>query len=208
MNDDSDKARRKVMQARAIAGSKEARSFYADWAASYDHDVYATLKVVGSHRIADLLQTHVPDVKSIEVLDAGCGTGAVAERLKFRGFELIDGIDLSPEMLQVARDKQLYRSLQEANLNEQFTLPHSPYPAIVSAGTFTTGHVGAKGFQNLFSHLRQGGLMACAIAIPVWERDQLAALVSTLPVNVLANRVDATIPGGKPDTHFLVLRKS
>lgn len=208
MNDDSDKARLKLMRARAISGSTDARSVYADWANTYDHDVFATLKISGSDRIADLLHDHVSDVKSAEVLDAGCGTGAVAGRLKSHGFDLIDGVDLSPEMLQVAKSKNLYRNLVEANLNEPFILSHSPYSAIVSAGTFTTGHVGAEGFHNLFSHLQRGGLMACVIAIPVWERDQFAALTSNLPVDVLANRVEATIPDGELDAHLLVLRKN
>ena len=208
MNDDRNKARLKVMRARAITGSEEARSVYADWADTYDHDVFATLKVTGSDKIADLLHHHVADAESTCVLDAGCGTGAVADSLQSLGFKLIDGIDLSPEMLQVARAKKLYRNLLEANLNEQFILPESPYSAIISAGTFTTGHVGAKGFRNLFSHLQPGGLMACVVAIPVWDDDQFASLVSELPVDVLSNRVDATIPNGEPDAHLLVLRKN
>jgi len=207
MNDDSDKALLKVMRARAITGTQDARCVYADWADTYDRDVFGTLKISGADRIADLLHDHVSDIKSAEVLDAGCGTGAVASSLKSHGFELIDGVDLSPEMLKVAKAKNLYRNLVEANLNDPLVLPHSPYSAIVSAGTFTTGHVGAEGFENLFSHLRRGGLMACIIAIPVWERDQFAALVGNLAVDVLANRVEATIPDGEPDAHLLVLRK-
>lgn len=207
MNDDSDKARQKVMRARAITGSKEARSVYADWAETYDHDVFATLKVSGSDKIAGLLHHYVADTSSACVLDAGCGTGAVANSLKALGFDLIDGVDLSPEMLQVAKAKKLYRNLVEANLNERFVLPGSPYSAIISAGAFTTGHVGAKGFRNLFRNLQPGGLMACAIAIPVWDGDQFASLVSELPVDVLTNRVEATIPDGEPDAHMLVLRK-
>jgi predicted TPR repeat methyltransferase len=208
MNEDSKKALRKVMRARAITGSEEARSVYADWADTYDDDVFATLKITGSDKIADLLYRHVADVNSANVLDAGCGTGAVADSLKPLGFTLIDGVDLSPEMLEVARSKKLYRNLVEGNLNEKFSLPHSPYSAIISAGTFTTGHVGAEGFRNLFSHLQRGGLMACVIAMPVWERDQFAALTARLPVDVLVNRVEATIPDGEPDAHLLVLRKN
>ena len=55
--------------------------------------------------------------------------------------------------------------------------------------------------------LQPSGLMACAIAIPVWEGDQFASLVSELPVDVLTNRVEATLPDGEPDAHMLVLRK-
>lgn len=208
MNGDNEKARRNLQRARAITGTEDARSVYAQWATSYDHDVFSTLRVTGTDAIADLLHEHTADVHSTRVLDAGCGTGAVAARLKAHGFDLIDGIDLSPEMLKLAKAKQLYRTLIEADLNQPLDLPHSPYSAIVSAGTFTTGHVGAGGFHNLFDHLQRHGLMACVIANPIWQRDRFGALIDSLPVDVLTNRIEATIPDGEPDAHMLVLRKS
>lgn len=208
MNDDSEKARRILQRARAITGSDDAISVYAEWATSYDRDVFSTLKVTGTNTIADLLCEHTRDIHSTRVLDAGCGTGAVAARLKVHGFDLIDGVDLSPDMLKIAKAKKLYRLLIEANLNRPLDLPHSPYTAIVSAGTFTTGHVGAAGFHNLFAHLQKNGLMACVIANPVWQRDQFDRLLGNLPVDVLTNQVEATIPDGEPDAHMLVLRRN
>jgi len=205
MNGDSRKARRNLQRARAITGSDDARSVYAQWATSYDRDVFSTLQVTGTNTIADLLCEHTADIDTARILDAGCGTGAVAARLKAHGFGLIDGVDLSPEMLKIAEAKQLYRTLIEADLNQPLDLPHSPYTAIVSAGTFTTGHVGAEGFHNLFAHLEGDGLMACVIANPVWQRDQFDALIDNMPVDVVTNRIEATIPDGEPDAHMLVL---
>ncbi|MEO9874779.1 MAG: class I SAM-dependent methyltransferase [Anderseniella sp.] len=208
MNGDNSKARRNLQRARAITGSDDARSVYAQWAAGYDRDVFSTLGVTGTGTIADLLCEHTADIDTARILDAGCGTGAVAARLKDHGFGLIDGVDLSPEMLKIAEAKQLYRTLIEADLNQPLELPRSPYTAIVSAGTFTTGHVGADGFHNLFAHLQDDGLMACVIAIPVWQRDRFDALIDNLPVDVVTNRIEATIPDGEPDAHMLVLRRN
>ncbi|MEM9472501.1 MAG: class I SAM-dependent methyltransferase [Pseudomonadota bacterium] len=208
MNGNSDNARRNLQRARAISGSDEARSVYAEWAASYDRDVFSTLKVTGTDTIADLLHEHSADPDNSRVLDAGCGTGAVAARLKMHGFTCIDGVDLSPDMLEIAQSKGLYRHLTEADLNQPFGLPDSPYTAIVSAGTFTSGHVGANGFHNLFAHLKNGGLMACVIANPVWQDDRFDALIDELPADVLVNRIEATIPDGEPDAHMLVLRRN
>lgn len=208
MNGDSEKARRNLLRARAITGSADARSVYAQWATTYDRDVYATLRVTGTDMIADLLCAHATDIHNARVLDAGCGTGAVAARLKTCGFELIDGVDLSPEMLKIAKANQLYQTLIEANLNRPLNLPHSPYTVIVSAGTFTTGHVGAEGFHNLFAHLQKDGLMACVIANSVWQRDQFDRFLVDLPADVLASQVQATIPDGEPDAHMLVLRRN
>ncbi len=207
MNGDSENARRNLQRARSISGSEEARSVYAEWAVSYDRDVFSTLKVTGTDTIADLLHKYTPNTENARVLDAGCGTGAVAVRLKARGFACIDGVDLSPDMLKIARAKGLYRHLTEADLNQPFDLPDSPYTAIVSAGTFTTGHVGVKGFHNLFAQLTNDGLMACVIANPVWQGDRFDAHIDDLPADVLVNRIETTIPGGEPDAHMLVLRR-
>lgn len=207
MNGNSENARRNLRRARAITSSEDARSVYAKWAADYDRDVFSTLKVTGTNTIADLLHDHTADVAGARVLDAGCGTGAVAARLKVHGFDLIDGVDLSPEMLKVAQAKQLYRTLITADLNQPLDLPQ-PYTAIVSAGTFTTGHVGAAGFHNLFAHLQPDGLMACVIANPVWQRDLFDAVIDKLPLAILADRIEATIPDGEPDAHMLVVRRT
>ncbi|MGI9515095.1 MAG: class I SAM-dependent DNA methyltransferase [Anderseniella sp.] len=208
MSGNSENARRNLQRARAVTGSDDAKSLYAEWAASYDRDVFSTLKVTGTNTIADLLHEHTPDIENARVLDAGCGTGAVAARLKKHGFALIDGVDLSPDMLKIAGAKKLYRTLLEADLNQPLELPGSPYTAIVSAGTFTTGHVGAKGFHNLFAHLHRGGLMACVIANPVWHSDRFDAVINEMPVAVVTNRIEATIPDGEPDAHMLVLRRN
>ena len=125
MNGNSQTARDRIARARAIVSDDDARSVYAEWATTYDRDVFSTLKVTGTNTIADLLHKHTTDIQSARVLDAGCGTGAVAARLKLHGFDLIDGVDLSPDMLKLAKAKNLYRTLIEANLNQPFGLPHS-----------------------------------------------------------------------------------
>lgn len=53
------------------------------------------------------------------IADIGCGTVLVASALNFPR-EQIDGIDISVEMLGVAEQKQLYRSLFEADLRNHW----------------------------------------------------------------------------------------
>ena len=43
----------------------------------------------------------------------GCGTGLVGLYLAEKGFSKIDGIDASPGMLDMARDKDVYDNLEE-----------------------------------------------------------------------------------------------
>ena len=51
--------------------------------------------------------------KDSPILDMGWGTGLVAVQLVKKGFTTIDGIDASTGMLDYAREKELYRNLDE-----------------------------------------------------------------------------------------------
>ena len=69
---------------------------------------------------------------------------------------VIDGVDISKEMIQISREKNIYRSLLELNLED--TLDHllKNYSAVVSAGTFTHGHLGPDALNGLISHFNSG----------------------------------------------------
>lgn len=198
----------RLRRARSIAGATEARELYAHWAEHYDDDIYGMLGVTGSARIAELLQAHCPPRPGLSLLDAGCGTGMLGSLLNERGYSLMDGIDISPEMLAVARRKRAYRHLSEADLNQAFSAPEPPYGAIVSAGTFVHGHVGAAGFRRLFELVETGGVMACAISMAVWQDEDIARIIAALPADTLNGTVEAVIPEGAPDTRMVVLRRT
>ena len=57
--------------------------------------------------IYDVLERLFPDRSNLEVLDAGCGTGALLEMLRACGHAT--GIDISPEALSFARRRGLKR---------------------------------------------------------------------------------------------------
>lgn len=53
--------------------------------------------------IVELLNDY--EIEDGLILDLGCGTGSLTERLAQNGFDMI-GVDNSPDMLEIARDKQ------------------------------------------------------------------------------------------------------
>ena len=83
-----------------------ARAGYGEWASTYEEAVPIQLDI----RVLESLKSFDWSIAR-ECLDLGCGTGRTAEWLKTRGVATIDGIDLTPEMLERARAKELYRSL-------------------------------------------------------------------------------------------------
>jgi predicted TPR repeat methyltransferase len=134
--------------------------------------VFEVMGFTGTDRIAHLLAAHVPD-REQSVIDLGCGTGAAGVRLARHGFGSIDGIDISPAMLAVARQLGVYRHLTTADLTKMSTIEQR-YGASVSAGTFTTGHVGADSIPALIDLLQPGAVVAWVIAEPLWPSFQEA----------------------------------
>jgi len=72
------------------------------------------------------------------VLDLGCGTGMVAENFLDKAGE-IDGVDLSPKMLEHAQAKGVYANLFLSDVLEFLEGPNvrpAGYDLILSADTF------------------------------------------------------------------------
>ncbi|MEL6466077.1 MAG: methyltransferase domain-containing protein [Pseudomonadota bacterium] len=140
----------KAYQARDAAST---RALYDDWAASYEAEVaengYAT-----PGRCAKALRAHVADLNA-PILDFGCGTGLSGLALKLAGFELIDGVDLSAEMLEGASTKSVYRHLDQIEANG--ALPRSDYSAIAAIGVIGAGAAPISVLHTLMQALPGAG---------------------------------------------------
>lgn len=83
-----------------------ARTGYGEWAATYEQTVPDLLDI----RVLESLQA--VDWRSVrECFDVACGTGRIGAWLRGKGVTRIDGLDITPEMLDRAREKGLYRDL-------------------------------------------------------------------------------------------------
>jgi SAM-dependent methyltransferase len=101
------------------------RTGYGEWAETYEEAVPNQLdfRVLESLRCVDW---SVPG----ECLELACGTGRTGEWLRTHGVRTIDGIDLTPQMLELARAKELYRSLFLGSV-EETGLSHARYDLVV-----------------------------------------------------------------------------
>ena len=73
---------------------------YRLWADTYDHQANPLLSL--ERRI---LEPMLPPLAGLDIVDLGCGTGRWLEALKGAGARSLLGVDLSPEMLGLARPK-------------------------------------------------------------------------------------------------------
>lgn len=143
----------------ALSGKQAVRELYENWAETYDASFAEAQGYVMPAKIAEAL---VAARGAGPVLDVGAGTGIVGAHLAAAGVAQIDGIDLSKDMLRVARAKGVYRDLITADITQSLG-PIGPYSSIVSAGTFTFGHVGPEGLPALLDVAAAG----CQFALGV-----------------------------------------
>ncbi len=83
-----------------------AREGYAEWVTTYEHTVLDEMDIRLLDRIRALRWQ-----ATRRALDLACGTGRTGVWLARNGVQDIDGIDITPEMLAVARTKRVYRQL-------------------------------------------------------------------------------------------------
>lgn len=136
-------------------------TYYDEFASTYDSDFADALGWQYPEAIASVYRDHA-NAGDLPVADIGCGTGLVAEALKCDPTD-IDGIDVSREMLAKAREKSLYRALIQADLMADLAPIRNEYGAVVSAGTFTSGHLGPEPLASLLDIARPGALFVIGV---------------------------------------------
>lgn len=94
----------------------------------------------------------------IKIIDAGAGTGLAAEALSQLGYTDIDALDLSQEMLNEAKTKNVYKKLICAPLNEQRNpeVETGEYHALICCGTLVAAHVRPEALEEMVRMVKAG----------------------------------------------------
>ena len=135
---------------------KELMDAYKEWAGNYETDTVDAFGYVAHIATAHALDQVLEDPDA-RILDAGCGTGLVADVLRDLGYKNVDGLDYSQDMLFEAAKKKTYRNLMQTDLSKPLDIGGNEYDAVACCGTFTYGHVDAHGFDELVRITRPGG---------------------------------------------------
>lgn len=133
----------------------EFEDIYDEWARDYDADLdaagYAT-----PDRLANLLAPLMP-APDAPILDFACGTGLSGLALRRAGLSVIDGVDISQKMLDVAEETGVYRSLTK--ITPEAPLP-TGYPVIAAVGAISKGAAPPDALDAVADALAPGGLLA------------------------------------------------
>lgn len=134
--------------------SSQTRGLYDDWSASYEAEM-AGNGYVTPMRCAQALAAYAAD-KSLPLLDFGCGTGLSGAAFREAGFDVIDGVDLSGEMIAQASAKEIYRSLTLIEADAPLT---GGYSLVSAVGVIGTGAAPLATLDMLLRNLPSGGML-------------------------------------------------
>ncbi len=117
MTVDEKRLENRITQAHKLDGSADViTKFYADWAEEYNKDLegldYKALsQIVHIFRQFPKPNKITTDMRdtNIRIIDVGCGTGFLGQELRRNGYTNIDGLDLSPEMVEQAKKSGVFK---------------------------------------------------------------------------------------------------
>jgi len=136
---------------------EETQEIYKNWAKDYDKDVadwgYAT-----PGRVAMALRMSGANVEK-GVLDFGCGTGLSGMALSAVGFQVIDGTDISPEMLSQAEARGVYRQVWLGQPGSMGHIGLGDYPVICACGVVSLGAAPPETLEMLTEAMAPGNLL-------------------------------------------------
>lgn len=141
------------------ASDRAIQHIYKNFAASYESRMLEDLKYAGPQRMIEAVDTVMAGRGDLVMLDLGCGSGLTGLTFRPRAAHLT-GIDLSPEMVELARARNLYDSLEVAEVTAWLAGSDTLFDMIVSTDVIIyfgdlTGIVAAAARR-----LKPGGVFA------------------------------------------------
>ena len=146
----------------------EVMKYYDEWGEGnkYDKDML-DWNYTGPKETTEVFVKHQRD-KNAKIYDAGCGTGLVAVELRKYGFNNFYGADLSKKLLELVPNN-LYKKLDQIDLNKKIEEDDGTFDAIMCVGTFTFGHVKPPALDEFVRITKNKGLICFTINEGIYE---------------------------------------
>ncbi len=110
------------------------RHLFDQFSADYDERMIGHLAYAAPQILFELANMVMPGQIGLHILDLGCGTGLAGA--VFKPFAVrLDGVDLSPAMIEKARARNIYDDLAVQDLTTALGAKGPPYDLILAADT-------------------------------------------------------------------------
>ena len=127
-------AQAEAIRARPRSDAGYVRHLFDQFSAEYDARMLSQLSYRAPQILRRLVELTMPGRSSLAVLDLGCGTGLSGAAFKDLAARL-DGIDLSPAMIEKARARGIYDSLAVADIESGLGNAAGRYDLVLAADT-------------------------------------------------------------------------
>lgn len=146
-----------------LAKQKYIRKVFDDYADTFDNHLQDKLEYRGPEMISQIAHdAGVRDNGNLTIIDLGCGTGLCGPFFRQAASRLI-GVDLSPKMLEKARERRVYDELHEADIVEILQRTANAYDVAIAADVFVyVGNI-APVIAGAAASLRSGGLLIFSV---------------------------------------------
>ncbi|MGE3275020.1 MAG: L-histidine N(alpha)-methyltransferase [Vicinamibacterales bacterium] len=187
------------------------KALYKEWAESYDKD-HAQVGFFGHRLTAEVLARHTTRHDVARVLDAGAGTGAAGEALHALGFRRLVAVDLSEDMIDVARRKGVYRETLVADLSVPLdAFAAGSFDAAILVGVFSYGQAPPETLDEILRLVRPGGVVAFTMRTDFFDEDAMGvrSRMESFEERGLWKQLEVTepapyLPGKDPNAMFRV----
>jgi ubiquinone/menaquinone biosynthesis C-methylase UbiE len=135
---------------------RKVKDLYSAWASTYDNSFVGEGMSAAVVVEIDLVNKYVKPRKTDHILDIGCGTGRITEQL-YKATKSVDGVDISREMIEVAKGKLPKVNFLVANIEEGLPFESNTYDKIVSSLVFQFIDDINISFNEIYRVLKAGG---------------------------------------------------
>ena len=136
-------------------------NLFDSYADNFERHLVDKLKYRMPILLADAIRRFVGS-DALDILDLGCGTGLMGERLRPLK-RTLTGVDLSPNMLEKARRRDIYDHLVASDLTKFLETQNKAFNLAVAADVFVYLGDLSQVFRGVRNALRDGGLFGFSV---------------------------------------------
>ena len=153
---------------KGIGNSLSVRKYYDSWSSEYDQSLHQW-NYKAPKQSVKILNQYIKKRPNY-LLDLACGTGLFAEEL-LKEFPncICDGSDISSKILNISKNKKIYRKLFKSNFEKRITVK-TKYNIVSLIGAMTYCQDYQKLFQNVSSYLADKGYFIFTHRVDLWEK--------------------------------------
>ena len=152
-----------VVEAPDRASDAYISALFDRFAPDFDAQLTGDLEYRVPKILASTIQGYLPEVKTrLDVLDLGCGTGLSGVTFK-KLAKRIDGVDLSGEMLKLARKRRIYKTLTKSDIISYLNRASRKYDLVIGADVFVYFGVLDALFAGIGNILKPGGFVVFSL---------------------------------------------